>query len=156
PHFPEVQKCFEDADRLADQKSQEGRRGFSRVFLVPEDATPEEKAEAENALRELDNAMLSVLMADWAMYQLLMQLGLEPAAMAGHSMGELAALWAAGALEGYTVLLDQTAAALKCLLHQETSGELAEAVLLAVGAGREVVGKIISDQAGAGIFLAMD
>lgn len=156
PHFPEVKKCFDDCDRLTDQKSEDGRRGFIRVFLVPEDAGPAEKAEAERALRELDNAMFSVLMADWAMFQLFVELGLKPAAMAGHSMGELAALWAAGCLENEALLLDHTAVAMKHLLHQETSGELAEAVLLAVGAGRDVVGKVIADKAGTGVYLAMD
>jgi len=41
--------------------------------------------------------MCSVLAADWAMWVLLEQLGLKVDAVAGHSMGELAALSAAGA-----------------------------------------------------------
>ncbi|HMF19508.1 MAG TPA: 4'-phosphopantetheinyl transferase superfamily protein [Gemmataceae bacterium] len=157
PHFPEVAQCFAEADRLAAQGERfGGRRAFSRVFLVPASAGSEEKAEAEKALRELDNAMFSVLMADWAMYQLLLQLGLKPWAMAGHSMGELAALWAAGWMEGSAILLDNIVAAMNDLLAHEKTGKPAEAVLLAVGAGNSIVGKIIQEKAGTKAFLAMD
>lgn len=156
PHFPEVKQCFDDADRLADRASQRHRHAFSRVFLVAEDAPADEIVEAERALRQLDNAMLSVLLADWAMFRLLSQLGLKPAAVAGHSMGEMAALAAAGCIDGTAYLMEQIVASIKILLSKETAGEMAGAVLLAVGAGKDLVGKIIGDSPGRGVFLAMD
>src|SRR5438552_1813781 len=155
PHFPEVKQTFDHGDRLADRASPPNRPAFSRVFLVADNAPPEERAQAERALRELDHAMFSVLLADWAMFRLLSKLGLKPAAMAGHSMGEMAALGAAGCVDGDALLLEQIVAAMTVLLSGETTGELAAAVLLAVGAGRDVVGKIIGDQSGK-VFLAMD
>jgi malonyl CoA-acyl carrier protein transacylase/phosphopantetheinyl transferase len=155
PHFPEVKQSFDHGDRLADRASPADRPAFSRVFLVADNAPPEERAEAERALRELDHAMFSVLLADWAMFRLLSKLGLKPAAMAGHSMGEMAALGAAGCIDGDALVLEQIVAAMTVLLSRETTGELAAAVLLAVSAGKDVVGKIIGDQGG-NVFLAMD
>ena len=156
PHFPEVKQSFDDADRLADRASQRHRHAFSRVFLVADDASPDEIMEAERALRQLDNAMLSVLLADWAMFRLLSRLGLKPAAVAGHSMGEMAALAAAGCIDGTALVLEQIVASIKTLLSKETAGEMPGAVLLAVGAGKDLVGKIIGDSPGRGVFLAMD
>jgi malonyl CoA-acyl carrier protein transacylase len=102
-HFPEIKQCFDDVDRIA--AAQPSGRAFSPVFLVPDNASAEERAEAERTLRRVDNAMFSILLADWAMFQLLSQLGLKPAAVAGHSMGELAALWAAGCVDVRAMVL---------------------------------------------------
>jgi acyl transferase domain-containing protein len=74
---------------------QDGRSLTDTVF-VPRDASPEERALAERELGELGNAIASVLMADSAFHSLLERLGVRPDAVAGHSAGELSALWAAG------------------------------------------------------------
>src|SRR5262245_48327299 len=150
-HFPEIKQCFDDVDRMA--AAQPGGRAFSPRFLVPDNASAEERAEAESTLRRVDNAMFSILLADWAMFKLLSQLGLKPAAVAGHSMGELAALWAAGCVDIRAMVFEQIAAALNILISREST---ATAVVLAVGAGKSVVEKIIGEKAGPGVFIGMD
>src|SRR5207249_4348343 len=52
-HFPEVSDTFADCDRTAARAQQQGKP-FSRVFLVPPDATAAEKADAERALRQIN------------------------------------------------------------------------------------------------------
>jgi malonyl CoA-acyl carrier protein transacylase/phosphopantetheinyl transferase (holo-ACP synthase) len=150
-HFPEIKQCFDDVDRLA--AAQPSGRAFSPLFLVPDNASAEERAEAERRLRQVDNAVFSILLADWAMFQLLSQLGLKPAAVAGHSMGELAALWAAGCVDVHAMVLEQIAATLNILVSKEST---AAAVVLAVAAGKSVVEKIIGEKVGSGVFIGMD
>jgi acyl transferase domain-containing protein len=153
-HFPEVRDCFEGAERTA---SALGRGGWSpgRFLFLPPGASAEEEARAEKELRQLGNAMLSVLIADWALLRLLRRLGLRPDAVAGHSMGELAALWAGECLEMDGALLPRVIATMDMLQGQEQQGEGVEAVLLAAGAGRQTLLEVI-DKAGPGVYLAMD
>jgi acyl transferase domain-containing protein len=153
-HFAEVRDSFDGAGRMA---SALGHEGWSpgRFLFVPPDASAEEEARAERELRQLGNAMLSVLIADWAILQLLRRLGLRPDAVAGHSMGELAALWAGEGLEMDPALLPRVIATMNALQGQEEQGGGVDAVLLAVGAGRHALADLI-DKAGSGVYLAMD
>ncbi|MBV9122799.1 MAG: acyltransferase domain-containing protein, partial [Planctomycetes bacterium] len=153
-HFAEVRNLVEDCDEAARRAGHENH-ALSRAIFLPPDATPEEQAQAETELRSLGNAMLSVLMADWALYQCLLKLGLRPDAMAGHSMGELAALWAGGALATDSVMLGELAATIESVQQQEEQGG-AEAVLLAVGAGRATVAEVVGQAASSQVYLAMD
>jgi malonyl CoA-acyl carrier protein transacylase/phosphopantetheinyl transferase (holo-ACP synthase) len=155
PHFPEIEQSLEDAEQLADRASPAAGQAFRSVFRFSSRATEEERAEAEKALRQLDTAMFSVMLADWAIFQLLLRLGLKPAAMAGHSMGEVSALQAAGCIDQREGVLAHVSTVLKALLSREAAGEIAPAVLLAVGAGKNIVDQVIRE-AGAGAFLAMD
>jgi malonyl CoA-acyl carrier protein transacylase/phosphopantetheinyl transferase len=147
--FPEVRDCFAAADRMAAALGQP-ERSLSRVLFV----SPEEQDPAEKELRQLGNAMFSVLIADWAIHQLLCRLGVQPDAVAGHSMGELAALCAANCLEMDETLLPRIIATLDALQEQEGKGG-SDAVLLAVGAGRQALSEVIA-QGGPGVHLAMD
>src|SRR5262245_48783296 len=156
PHFPEIEQGLEDAERLVKRASAAHWQAFRTVFYFAPDATGEQRAEAEKALRQLDTAMFSVMFADWLVFQLLSRLGLRAAAMAGHSMGEISALQAAGCIDQREDFLLDVGAALTALLSREAAGEIAPAVLLAVGAGKSVVEPVIQDSAGAGAFLAMD
>jgi malonyl CoA-acyl carrier protein transacylase len=151
--FPEVRAFIEHCDRLA---AEAGREGLSRLLYLPADADADTRARAEQARRRLGNAMCSVLMADWAMARLLGQLGLEPYAMAGHSMGELAALGVAGCVEIDARWLGQVAATLDDLQRQEEGGDAAAVVLLAVGAGRATAAEVMRQQGGPSGYLAMD
>jgi malonyl CoA-acyl carrier protein transacylase len=151
PYFPEVRAAFERADELA---AAQGRAPLGEVLFLPEGASEGEQARAEANLRRLDNAMFGVLIADWAVNDLLRELGLVPDALAGHSMGELAALFAAGCLEESPTRLGRVLDALDELQRQEDEGEGEPAVLLAVAAGRGVVGEALRDRPGA--YLAMD
>jgi len=156
PHFPEIEQSLEDAERLVRRTSSSAWQAFRCVFCFSSDATEEQRAESEKALRQLDTAMFSVMLADWAIFQLLSQLGLKPAAVAGHSMGEVSALQAAGCIDQREGMLAHVSAVLNVLLSREAAGELAPAVLLAVGAGRNIVEQVIRESAGVGAFLAMD
>jgi malonyl CoA-acyl carrier protein transacylase/phosphopantetheinyl transferase (holo-ACP synthase) len=156
PHFPEIEQSLEDAERLVQRTSPSAWHAFRRVFRFPSDATEEQRAESEKALRQLDTAMFSVMLADWAIFQLLSRLGLKPAAVAGHSMGEVSALQAAGCIDQREGILAHVSAVLNVLLSREAAGEIAPAVLLAVGAGRNIVEQVIRDSVRVGAFLAMD
>jgi malonyl CoA-acyl carrier protein transacylase len=156
PHFPEIQQTLEDAERRAHGASPSAVHAFRCIFQVSPDANKEQRAEAEKALRQLDAAMFSVMLADWAMFRLLSRLGLKPAAVAGHSMGEACALQAAGCFDQRESLLAHIAAVLKVLLSREATGEITPAILLAVGAGKNVVEQVIGETAATGAFLAMD
>ena len=97
--FPEVETFFAECDAMCRHAGDVGP-SLTEVFLPPDDAGPDDLARAEEELRRIDHAMLSVMMADWALYLVLKRLGLSPDVVAGHSMGELVALWAAGCVEG--------------------------------------------------------
>jgi malonyl CoA-acyl carrier protein transacylase len=156
PYFPEIEQSLEDAERLAQRASPSAGHAFRSVFHFSSDATEEQRAEAEKALRQLDTAIFSVMLADWAIFQLLSRLGLKPAAVAGHSMGEVPALQAAGCIDQNESVLAHISSVLNVFLSREAAGEIAPAVLLAVGAGKNIVEQAIRDSVGVGAFVAMD
>jgi malonyl CoA-acyl carrier protein transacylase len=153
-HFPEVQACFDEWERHSVQNERD-RLTLAQLLFIPADADAETIQRAEQQLRPLGIAMLSVLAADWAIYQVLQGLGLAADAMAGHSMGELAALFAGGSLEMDPRQTDQIVSTLERLEQEEREEETA-AVLLAVGAGRAVVTEVIQAHADDNVYLAMD
>lgn len=156
PHFPEVAEAFDRAETLAWTASPAAGERFARLFRLPDTASAEERAEAGKALFQLDAIASSVLLADWAMFALLTSLGLEPTAMAGHSLGEIAALQACGAIEGSEEQLVRVGLVLNQLVSWEASGAITPSMLLAVGAGRPAVDAVVRDTIGGGVFLAMD
>ena len=156
PHFPEIAEAFEKAERLAWKASPAAGERFSRLFRLPATASPEERAEAEKALVELDAIASGVLLADWAMLALLERLGIRPAAVAGHSLGEIAALQACGAIEGSEEQLVLVGSVLNQLVAWEAAEAITPSKLLAVGAGRTVVEEVVQATVGAGVFIAMD
>jgi malonyl CoA-acyl carrier protein transacylase/phosphopantetheinyl transferase (holo-ACP synthase) len=156
PHFPEIEKSLQDAERFAQSVSPAAVEAFRHVFRLPAGATKQQRAEAEKTLRQLHTAIFSVMLADGAMFQLLSQLGLKPVAVAGHSMGEVSALQAIGCIAQGEGVLTEVGALLDVWLSQEAVGEVSAAILLAVGAGKTAVEQVIRDTVGAGAFLAMD
>jgi malonyl CoA-acyl carrier protein transacylase len=153
--FPEVETFFAECDAMCSQAGDVGP-SLTGVFLPPDDAGPDELAQAEEELRQIDHAMLSVMMADWALYLVLERLGLSPDVVAGHSMGELVALWAAGCVEGgESFMLPLIRETMEVMRREE---DLAEAryVLLAVGAGRESLAELIAALGDSRAVVAMD
>jgi len=147
-HFPEVRACFAWCDELV-VSNRADATPISQFVEVPTDTPPELRARLDGELRSLDNAMLSVLAADWALHQLLEGLGVEPDVLIGHSAGELAALRAAGVFDD-----DEErpiAGMQRTLLEQENASEAHAAVLLAAGlaptAARELLLKLTADGA---------
>ena len=97
-----------------------------------------------------------VLNAQWAMYQLLIQLGLRPDAVVGHSSGELLALSAAGVFPADRILEQKLARLGAIFRNFESSGDLPEAHLVAVAADRGRVAAICRAVAAGGTAVAMD
>ena len=129
---------------------------LTEVFLPPDDAGPDDLAHAEEELRRIDHAMLSVMMADWALYLVLERLGLSPDVVAGHSMGELVALWAAGCVEGGEgFMLPLIRETMEVMRREEESAQ-ARYTLLAVGAGRESLAELIAAVGDQRVVVAMD
>jgi malonyl CoA-acyl carrier protein transacylase len=146
--FPEAAGFIAEIDEhLAGVRG--GEPAVSHLFLSKGDP------ECERMLRRLDNAMVSVLMADGALYRVLERLGLRPDAAAGHSMGEMAALAAAGCAGDHEAFLERFAATMAELERQEVeSGDAF--TLLAAGAGREALAEVLAKLGGPPVYLAMD
>lgn len=142
--FDEVRECFAWCDdRL--EKSGAGQHSISRFVDLPADLSAESRAELDEELRTLDNAMLSVLTADWGIYQVLEGLGVVPDALLGHSAGELAALRAAGVFDRdddspFTGMLHT-------LRAQEDASDAHAAVLLAAGIAPRAAAELLGELA---------
>ena len=153
--FPEVETFFAECDAMCRHAGDVGP-SLTEVFLPPENAGPDDLAHAEEELRQIDHAMLSVMMADWALNLVLERLGLSPDVVAGHSMGELVALWAAGCVEGGEgFMLPLIRETMEVMRREEESTE-ARFTLLAVGAGRESLAELIAAAGDEHVFVAMD
>ena len=141
PHFPEVRAHFEQCDRLS---LQGGRpEPISRAILLPQTATLDERQRAERELWRLDNAIASILIADWSIYQLLLNLGLRPDVIASHSAGEFSALTAAGCFEHNDTLIAELFALGRVLRQQEDDGTMAEFILLAASAPASAIADVL-------------
>ncbi len=88
-HFPEVVRRFDISDRIALELGE--RVPASEHLFGPQ--------RDQDGLWSTATAVNVVLSSQWALYQVLIRLGLEPEAVVGHSSGELLALAAAGVLE---------------------------------------------------------
>jgi enediyne polyketide synthase len=91
------------AERMAQwdaQFSSLGPQGLSGFIDLPLEraATPEVAARWEAALRDTQVAQPAIVMTSLQWMQWLQRVGIQPSAVAGHSLGEIAALVAAGLL----------------------------------------------------------
>ena len=153
--FPEVDTFFAECDAKSRLGGDAGS-SLTGVFLPPDDAGPDDLAHAEEELRRIDHAMLSVMMADWALYLVLQRLGLSSDVVAGHSMGELVALWAAGCLEGGDgALLPLVRGTMEVMRREEESTQ-DKYILLAVGSGRESLAELFTALGDPRVVVAMD
>ena len=91
-----IQDTWEEADRtmvnVLDGETLSG-------FVLRENLTAEERKEAEFKLMQTEYTQPAMLTADLGLYRLLKAHGLEPDMVAGHSLGEYAALMVAGILD---------------------------------------------------------
>lgn len=94
-NFPPVLDAFE---RMDEQFLAANQQALSRVIFPPPVFSSEELEKQELALRETDYAQAGIGMLSYGIYQLLHQAGFRPDMVAGHSFGELTALWAGGVL----------------------------------------------------------
>jgi malonyl CoA-acyl carrier protein transacylase len=155
--FPEVETFFAECDAMS-KHGGDVSTSLAGVFLPPNDAGPADLVRAEEELRRIDHAMLSVMMADWALNLVLQCLGLSPDVVAGHSMGELVALWAAGCVDmegGDGPMLPRIRQTMEVMRREEESAQ-DRYVLLAVGAGRESLAELIAAVGDPRVVVAMD
>src|SRR5262245_35798934 len=133
-HFPEVAAGFDWCDRVA---AEAGRpeESLRKVIFPP----PEAQAVAEARLRQLGPSIFGVLVADLAVNQLLKSLGLPVSAYAGHSAGELAALYAAGAIPDGANSSAGLVGIMDLMQRQEEESGGPETLLLATGAGKAII-----------------
>lgn len=151
-HFPELRLEIEKADRIA-RHSDDGPPPSHCLFA--------DDLQTDGALWMTDTAVTAVLASQWGMFQILKRLNLNPAAVVGHSSGELPALAAAGALKTVDALAPQ--GALETALGRlaaifrglEADGKIPGASLVAIGADRARVESAIR-AAGGSAVVAMD
>ncbi len=108
-HFPDVRMAFDYIDQMALTYSHENKqsRPFSelhqilpstKLFGTPKPGRPGPQTTAA-LLASMDSAVVTVLLAEWSLYQLLKNLGVEPSSIVGVSTGEFAALLINGAAD---------------------------------------------------------
>jgi acyl transferase domain-containing protein/phosphopantetheinyl transferase len=129
-HFPEIRRLFDTSDRIALELGQ---------AMPPSEHLFGNPAAADPRLWSAPTAVNVVLSSQWALYQVLTQLGLRPDAVAGHSSGELLALAAAGVLEADEELERQLGRLGAIFSRLEEAGDVPTARLVAVAAGRRRV-----------------
>ena len=94
-NFPPLREMYAAMDALF---IREGLESLSSVvFPIPAFDEAGEKAQ-EKALRRTEYAQAAIGVFSAGLYRILAQAGFQPDFTAGHSFGELAALWAAGVL----------------------------------------------------------
>jgi acyl transferase domain-containing protein len=153
-HFPEVLAAFDRSDRVLGEAPHRPR--LAHLVHPPSAASGGQQSDPDAALRELPVAVAAVSAANMGLLALLHHLHIAPAAVAGHSSGELTALLAGGAVPGtgdedlvrYGLALRE--------VHTAMADRVPAATLLTVGgAAPDVVDALLLD-AGSALHLAMD
>ena len=103
-NFPQMRQMYGYMDNLL---LQENLKPLSEIVFPNPVFTEEEKNSQIAALQRTDYAQPAIGMFSAGMYKILQQAGLKADFVAGHSFGELTALWAAGVLtdENYCLLV---------------------------------------------------
>jgi acyl transferase domain-containing protein/phosphopantetheinyl transferase (holo-ACP synthase) len=151
-HFPHVRACFDEIDRVF----QHHERGYLLSDIIfPQPAfSAEERTAAERRLWQMDVAIEALTTANHALHTLLIELGIIPHAIVGHSTGEFSAMRAAGMLdlEGAS---QRTLELNRMYSAAANRGDIPVAMLLSVGASREQA-EALAAEAGGEIYAAMD
>jgi malonyl CoA-acyl carrier protein transacylase len=128
PHFPELRAVLDTADRIARESGAD----------VPPSAHLFGDSHAVDAqgLWATDTAVTAVLSSQWAIFQVLQRLGLQPDAVVGHSSGELPALAAAGVLPTEQTLEHQLSRLAAIFRDLEAAEAIPRARLVAAGTDR--------------------
>ncbi|PWT96958.1 MAG: hypothetical protein C5B53_08640 [Candidatus Melainabacteria bacterium] len=96
-HFPEVRQIFDFVDDLA-AKSGSGAPPSRKIFPYP-DFGLNGFGQSSATLASMDAAVVTVIMAEWAIFTLLLHLQVMPDILVGCSTGEFAALTMSGAAD---------------------------------------------------------
>ncbi|WP_169975805.1 type I polyketide synthase [Tautonia rosea] len=137
-HFPEVRIPFDRIERMALNSGSiepPSRRLFGHDGLE------------DPGLWETSTAVHVVLAAQWALYQILIRLGLSPDALCGHSSGEFPALVASGAIPEDDLLEGRFNELASVFAQLERNGVIPEARMLGVAAHRDLIERIVNEHA---------
>ncbi|MBW2707742.1 MAG: SDR family NAD(P)-dependent oxidoreductase [Deltaproteobacteria bacterium] len=96
--FPQILSSLETADLALREKAPRNTRISDRVYPPYAFAEDEKKAQ-ESALRSTDVAQPAIGAVSAGLFKVLASFGIKPDAVAGHSYGELVALFASGKLD---------------------------------------------------------
>jgi acyl transferase domain-containing protein/acyl carrier protein/NADP-dependent 3-hydroxy acid dehydrogenase YdfG len=120
--FPEVAESFAKADELFVKN---GEKALSTsIFPIPV-FTKEEREAQQIALTQTQIAQPAIGTLSMGQYKVLQNAGFKPHFTAGHSFGELTALWAAGAYDDATFLnLAKTRGASMALQNSNDAGAM--------------------------------
>ena len=138
-------KCIGETWKEADRTMIEVLGGESlSSFVLRENLTAEQSKEAEFKLKQTEYTQPAMLTADLALYRLLKAHGLEPDMVAGHSLGEYAALMVAGILN-----FDDALRAVAARGTEMGSVDVPDCGIMAsVSAPFEQIEKVLDDESG--------
>ncbi|WP_218080753.1 type I polyketide synthase [Anthocerotibacter panamensis] len=138
-NFPELRQVYTRMDSLM---TQDGLRPISEVVFPPQAFTPADQTSQREALQRTEYAQPAIGVFSLGLYTLLRRAGFTPDFVAGHSFGEMTALWAAGVLseEDYLFLVKARGRAMAT-----PGGTDAGAMLAVQGNGRGVSEDLIRD-----------
>ena len=138
-------KCIGETWKEADRTMMEVLGGESlSSFVLRENLTAEQSKEAEFKLKQTEYTQPAMLTADLALYRLLKAHGLEPDMVAGHSLGEYAALMVAGILN-----FDDALRAVAARGTEMGSVDVPDCGIMAsVSAPFEQIEKVLADEPG--------
>jgi polyketide-type polyunsaturated fatty acid synthase PfaA len=110
-NFPEIRQSFAELDILL---KRDGKDSLSSVVFPHHAFQAGEKEAQEAALQSTEYAQPAIGAVSAGMYRLLQKAGFRANFTAGHSFGELTALWASGVLnnDDYTMLVKARGAAM--------------------------------------------
>ncbi len=100
-NFPPLLEAFEEMDELF---IAEGQKPLSSVLYPIPVFTDPEADRQQMDLRETDYAQAAIGVVSYGLYKILQDAGFQPDLAAGHSFGELTALWTGGALSDQAFL----------------------------------------------------
>ena len=140
--FPELAQAFSQMDETFRHNG--GGTLSEVVYPIPVFTEQDRKAQAEK-LTDTKHAQPAIGTLSMGMYKILKSAGLKPAFTAGHSFGELTALWAAGVYNDATFMA--LAKARGAAMDQQTSGA-ATGTMLAVKGPYEQVQPLVQNLEG--------
>lgn len=94
-NFPALKQAYEKSDALFHQQ---GLPRISQMVFPPPALDRELETQQTQTLQRTENAQPAIGAFSVGLYKILQQAGFQPDFVAGHSFGELTALWAAGVL----------------------------------------------------------
>ncbi len=139
-NFPEIRQAFQTIDQ---HFTQDGKRPLSGLVYPPPAFTPADKEEQDKTLQSTEHAQPAIGAMSVGLFKLLSSAGFKADFTAGHSFGELTALWAAGVIseEDYFSLAKARG---KAMAAPDDPAFDAGAMLAVKGSG-EQVGALLKD-----------